>query len=182
MNPFDYIKKPCREDWNSMTGDEKRKFCNKCTTHVHDLTDLSHDEILALKAQNGGKLCGTFRMPSLSRQIAIGTGIASLALASCDKKETSQRQDPKKAEVEVPVPVRPLIPIEHPVMGIVCPGPPKDKKVPKPPNNNQAPHPPKNVEPKVTGEVHIDRVKGDIVIREPEPAPVLEKILGKVSE
>ena len=47
---------------------------------MHDLTDYSEDEILALKVQNGGKLCGSFR---LAKPLSIGAGIASLALAAC---------------------------------------------------------------------------------------------------
>jgi hypothetical protein len=82
MNPKDLIPTPCHEDWNAMTGDHQRKFCGKCSTHVHDLTDYSEEEILALKVQNGGKLCGAFR---LVKPLTIGVGIASLALASCQK-------------------------------------------------------------------------------------------------
>ena len=80
MNPNDFIPKPCHEDWNAMTGNQQRKFCGKCSTHVHDLTDYSEEGILALKVQNGGRLCGSFR---LAKPLTIGAGIASLALASC---------------------------------------------------------------------------------------------------
>ena len=80
MNPKDLIPTLCHEDWNAMTGGQQRKFCGKCSTHVHDLTDYSEEEILALKVQNGGKLCGVFR---LTKPLTIGAGIASLALASC---------------------------------------------------------------------------------------------------
>lgn len=87
MNPNDYIKDPCHEDWGKMTGDEKRKFCDKCSTHVHDLTDLNHEEILALKVQNGGKLCGSFRhtevapVTSLKKSIGIGAAVAALGVS-----------------------------------------------------------------------------------------------------
>lgn len=80
MNPKDLIPTPCHEDWNAMTGGQKRKFCGKCSTQVHDLTDFNEEEILALKVQNGGKLCGAFR---LTKPLTIGAGIASLALAAC---------------------------------------------------------------------------------------------------
>ncbi len=75
-----------------MTGNQQRKFCSKCSTHVHDLTDYSEEEILALKVQNGGKLCGAFR---LAKPLTIGAGIASLALASCQP--------------------------EPPLLGVICP-------------------------------------------------------------
>jgi hypothetical protein len=45
-------------------------------------------DILDLKKRNGGKLCGAFRIaPALGRPLALGSGIASLALASCSKEK-----------------------------------------------------------------------------------------------
>jgi len=82
--PQDYIPNPCKENWHEMSGDEQKRHCQKCDTHVHNLTGMSEPEIIALREKNGGKLCGSFRLgPSL----ALGSGIASLALASCAKQE-----------------------------------------------------------------------------------------------
>ena len=91
FNPRDYIPKPCKEDWNQMTGNEKRRHCEKCDTHVVDLTGLSTNEILSLREKNGGKLCGAFRLGQMSssmvKPLVLGSGIASLALASCSNPE-----------------------------------------------------------------------------------------------
>ena len=71
-----------------MSGDEQKRHCEKCATHVHDLTGLSAKEILAMRKSNGGKLCGVFRLsPAVGRPLALGSGIASLALASCTKEK-----------------------------------------------------------------------------------------------
>jgi hypothetical protein len=146
MNPFAYIKKPCHESWDSMQGEEKRRFCEKCTTHVHDLTNLKHEEIVALKVKNGGTLCGSFRLPFISRPLTIGTGIASLALASCDQEKpvTNEDQAPFKVVEAVPGLNKDRVilgevgePISGPnkdqvIMGIVCEEPPKKPKSEEP--------------------------------------------------
>ncbi|MFK7910796.1 MAG: hypothetical protein AB8F34_09335 [Akkermansiaceae bacterium] len=86
--PNDFIPKPCKEDWHAMTGHEQRRHCAKCDTKVHDLTGMSADEILSMRAKNGGKLCGAFRLgPAVGKPLALGSGIASLALASCSKEK-----------------------------------------------------------------------------------------------
>lgn len=67
-----------------MTGDEQKRHCQKCQTHVHNLTGMSDLEIMHLRKKNGGKLCGAFRLgPGIAKPLALGSGIASLALASC---------------------------------------------------------------------------------------------------
>jgi hypothetical protein len=38
------IPEPCHEDWSTMTGPEKRRFCNACSKHVHDLSAMTAAE------------------------------------------------------------------------------------------------------------------------------------------
>ncbi|MBK1830917.1 hypothetical protein JIN77_09290 [Verrucomicrobiaceae bacterium R5-34] len=86
--PHDYIPEPCQENWHSMSGDEKMRHCEKCCTHVHNLTGMSAQQIAALRVDHGGKLCGAFRIGSgMAKPLALGSGIASLALASCSDPE-----------------------------------------------------------------------------------------------
>lgn len=71
-----------------MSGDEQLRHCQKCDTYVHNLTGMTDAEIMELRKENGGKLCGSFRMgPSLAKPLALGSGIASLALVACTKSE-----------------------------------------------------------------------------------------------
>lgn len=105
MNPEDYIPKPCHENWNTMSGDDRQKFCDKCSTSVHNLSGMSREEIITLKAKNGGKLCGTFRISKppvnpLVRPLVVGSSIASLALAACtsEKPRDYTPQHPPKEE------------------------------------------------------------------------------------
>jgi hypothetical protein len=52
------IASPCSADWNSMQGDERRRFCADCKLHVHDISAMSRDEALDLLRQAGqGRLC-----------------------------------------------------------------------------------------------------------------------------
>ena len=127
FTPFDYIPKPCKEYWYQMTGNEKRRHCKKCDTHVVDLTEMSEVEIRELRERNGGKLCGAFRLSSsLAKPLAIGTGIASLALASCETRR----------EVILP--------------GIVCPPPAENEPAIK---NDVAPPSQKPSVPMLRGEI-----------------------------
>ncbi len=42
------ISKPCPADWDAMTGDAKRRFCEHCRLHVHNLTAMDEAERVAL--------------------------------------------------------------------------------------------------------------------------------------
>lgn len=98
MNPQDYIPKPCHENWSQMSGDAKKKFCDKCSCSVHNLTGMDHDQIMTLRSELGGKLCGAFQASSepvrsplhkvlLKRKLLIGASISSLALAACQSEK-----------------------------------------------------------------------------------------------
>ncbi|REH56345.1 hypothetical protein C7448_101383 [Tenacibaculum gallaicum] len=55
------ISKPCHEDWNAMTPNEKGKFCNSCSKTVVDFTQKSTKEIEDyLVANKGQRVCGHF--------------------------------------------------------------------------------------------------------------------------
>lgn len=44
------IEKPCPVKWESMVGDEKRRYCEHCQLHVHNLsamTTAERNEVLA---------------------------------------------------------------------------------------------------------------------------------------
>lgn len=146
--PSDFIPQPCRENWHAMTGDEKKRHCEKCNTHVHDLTGMDAEEILALREKNGGRLCGAFR---IGRPIALGSGIASLALASCSDKGGGLG-----GEV---------------VAGGICP-PPKEepaggKKSAKPAEDA----PPKPVAPPEKADAEVPRMMAGVICPPKNPNP-----------
>ena len=43
-----HIPEPCHADWDKMTGDDKKRFCNACTKHVHNLSEMTHQEAATL--------------------------------------------------------------------------------------------------------------------------------------
>ncbi|MCW3086446.1 MAG: hypothetical protein JWP12_3812 [Bacteroidetes bacterium] len=55
------IPKPCHENWNEMTPNEKGSFCMKCAKTVVDFTKKTTEEIRDfLTEQRGNKICGRF--------------------------------------------------------------------------------------------------------------------------
>lgn len=51
------IASPCTQDWNAMTGDEKRRFCSECRLHVHDLSAMTRREAEDLLQSADGRVC-----------------------------------------------------------------------------------------------------------------------------
>ncbi|WP_341906818.1 T9SS type A sorting domain-containing protein [Fluviicola taffensis] len=52
------IEKPCSEDWNKMSHNEKGAFCQLCTKQVHDFSNKSSNEIkLTLLQLSGQSVC-----------------------------------------------------------------------------------------------------------------------------
>ncbi len=52
------IASPCSADWNSMAGDDRRRFCAQCKLHVHDLSRMTRDEAEELvRGAANGRVC-----------------------------------------------------------------------------------------------------------------------------
>jgi len=54
------VAEPCTQDWNAMTGDEKRRFCGECRLHVHDLSAMTRNEANDLLGGAEGRVCVRF--------------------------------------------------------------------------------------------------------------------------
>ncbi|MBM4778641.1 MAG: hypothetical protein GQE15_13135 [Archangiaceae bacterium] len=52
------VASPCSEKWESMRGDVRRRFCEKCRLHVHDLRSLTEAEATELLRGASGRVCG----------------------------------------------------------------------------------------------------------------------------
>ena len=60
------IPKPCDEKWESMTPQEKGRFCAVCSKTVRDFTNDSDDEILDYFSDSSSQnTCGNFTNLSL---------------------------------------------------------------------------------------------------------------------
>ncbi|NDI99469.1 hypothetical protein GWA97_10325 [Flavobacterium sp. LaA7.5] len=62
------VPKPCHEDWNTMTPNDKGRFCANCSKTVIDFSEMTDVEIKSyLIVQKGESVCGHFRTSQLQR-------------------------------------------------------------------------------------------------------------------
>lgn len=52
------IASPCAEKWESMQGDERVRFCDRCRLNVFNVKALDEAQLHALFVKTEGKLCG----------------------------------------------------------------------------------------------------------------------------
>ncbi len=87
------IGKPCPKSWDSLSGDGKRRFCEHCQLHVHNLSAMSSRERNRFVAESGGRACiayrlrpdGTLITPSVWRNFSRHFGrlqVAAMAVLS----------------------------------------------------------------------------------------------------
>ena len=58
-NPLEHVRvaAPCPADWEKMVGDERVRYCNKCSLHVYNLSGMTRREAEALVTNAEGRLC-----------------------------------------------------------------------------------------------------------------------------
>lgn len=96
------INNPCTQDWNTMAGGDRQRFCQVCDKTVHDLSAMTQKEAQGVLAQRraGQRLCVRysagddgeilFQRPSLipaglllrTRQVALRATLAAVAVAA----------------------------------------------------------------------------------------------------
>jgi Carboxypeptidase regulatory-like domain len=54
------IASPCPTNWESMTGDERVRFCAECKLNVYNLSDMTRREAEQLITTHEGRLCVRF--------------------------------------------------------------------------------------------------------------------------
>lgn len=52
----------CPKPWETMSGDETRRFCSYCKKHVHNLSALTVSERLALLASPAASICSRYKI------------------------------------------------------------------------------------------------------------------------
>jgi hypothetical protein len=105
------IEDPCEEDWGAMRPEDGRRFCDRCTKHVHDLSSMTEAqarEVLARKEDrrvcvrylhdDQGRI--VFRQPdvvpvtSLSRRDVRPAAALAVALAACAPHDNPEAAKP----------------------------------------------------------------------------------------
>lgn len=64
------IPKPCHEDWNKMTPEEKGRHCNMCKKTVFDFTTKT-DEYIVKTFESNANICGRFKTTQLKRDLVF---------------------------------------------------------------------------------------------------------------
>ncbi|MCW5956068.1 MAG: hypothetical protein KIT61_05745 [Pyrinomonadaceae bacterium] len=61
-DPLDNVRiaSPCPADWNSMYGDNRKRFCGECKMNVFNLSDMTRQEAESLLLNWEGRLCVRF--------------------------------------------------------------------------------------------------------------------------
>ncbi|MGC5743458.1 TonB-dependent receptor plug domain-containing protein [Chryseobacterium sp. NFX27] len=63
------IPEPCHENWNTMTPEEKGRFCSVCSKTVRDFTIASDEEIMEVFSDPSENICGNFYESQLNRNL-----------------------------------------------------------------------------------------------------------------
>ena len=108
-----HIPEPCAKNWHEMQGDDKKRFCDFCKKHVHNVTDMPESEFRQLMKANNGKACITIeqkprqlRFSYLHRPFrqVIAASLLLTGLSGCipDRARLWQRTTGEPAYVEKP--------------------------------------------------------------------------------
>ncbi|HEX8149230.1 MAG TPA: hypothetical protein VF591_18760 [Pyrinomonadaceae bacterium] len=77
-NPLEHVRvaAPCPADWGKMVGDERVRYCDRCSLHVYNLSGMTRREAEALVTNAEGRLCVRYyRRPDgtiLTRNCPVG--------------------------------------------------------------------------------------------------------------
>ncbi len=66
MNGNIYIPKPCHENWNKMTPEEKGRHCAVCSKVVKDFTSMKKEEIMSTILDSDQEVCGRINVNHLT--------------------------------------------------------------------------------------------------------------------
>lgn len=91
------IASPCPVSWESMTGDDRTRFCQQCQLHVYNISEMTRSQAEELIAHTEGRICarlyrrqdGTILtkdcpvgLRALRRRLARGAAAAFTAILS----------------------------------------------------------------------------------------------------
>jgi hypothetical protein len=51
------IASPCQVSWDSMTGDERSRFCGQCQLKVHNISGMTREAAEAFLSESTGRVC-----------------------------------------------------------------------------------------------------------------------------
>lgn len=104
-NLFLTLPKPCTENWENMTPEEKGRHCASCNKMVVDFSKFTDKELVEFMQKAQGKICGRFSPYQLNRELTSyepdtiplwqrvmwGTALAT-SLAACNSNSNANSQ------------------------------------------------------------------------------------------
>jgi uncharacterized protein len=88
------VKKPCSENWDAMTGNERVRFCSHCQLSVNNISALTRKQAMRLVRQSEGRICVRYvknpidnspvfagRLHQITRRAGIAAGVLSASLS-----------------------------------------------------------------------------------------------------
>jgi hypothetical protein len=125
------IVDPCPLSWNGMEGGDRRRFCEQCQLHVHNLSEMNDRERKTLLT-TGGHVCVTYFVDAAGHMITrarhhwlsgflLRTRTAAFALlasilplgTSCAARQLMGKPMPPRDTVQptpTPPPPKPVVP------------------------------------------------------------------------
>lgn len=92
------IPEPCSADWDAMTGGSRKRFCDHCSKHVHDLSAMTEAEAGAVLEEPGVCVRYTVKPDGgirfRSRRTFLAGAAASLIALPAAAKTTSTDESP----------------------------------------------------------------------------------------
>lgn len=76
------VRTPCSADWNTMVGDDLRRFCAACGRHVTNVDALDDAAFAALLAEGGACVRGRSGVDGALLRAAVLIGASALAAAA----------------------------------------------------------------------------------------------------
>ena len=83
------VTSPCSQDWDAMIGNDRVRFCEHCSLHVHNISEMTRAQALLLAHRSYGRLCVRYqssaqnqivtRTPGSGRLHQIGRRVSRLA-------------------------------------------------------------------------------------------------------
>lgn len=108
------IASPCTQDWDSMIGNDRVRFCEHCQLSVHNLDLASRKQVRRLIARSGDRLCISYSEPAPRRvptipflhkigrrtsALAAGAVTATLGISSAVAAASSSKPSALRHEV-----------------------------------------------------------------------------------
>src|SRR6188474_2552412 len=73
------VEKPCTENWDDMTGNDRVRFCSHCSKDVNNISKLTIRQAEKLVRKSGGRLCVRYRIDPRSNAPMFARRLSSAA-------------------------------------------------------------------------------------------------------